>query len=180
MAHPRRGRNIVRQVSSVIRPVAESDLPEVLALNNGAVPAVNALEPGDLSWFVSIAHSFLVHPAGDGSVAGFVIGLHGPGLAYESLNYTWFSRRYERFVYVDRIVVGASGRGGGVGRALYDAFSARGRDDGHEVLLAEVNIRPRNDGSLRFHDRYGFRSVGEQDTEDGAKRVTLLEKRLDG
>ena len=43
-----------------------------------------------------------------------------------------------------------------------------------------MNVRPRNDGSLRFHQRYGFTAVGEQDTEGGAKRVTLLEKRLDG
>jgi predicted GNAT superfamily acetyltransferase len=167
-------------VSSVIRPVVESDLPVVLALNNDAVPAVNALEHADLSWFVAVAHSFLVQSADDGSIGGFVIGLHGPGLAYESLNYAWFSSRYVRFVYVDRIVVAASGRGAGVGRGLYDAFSARGLDDGHDVLLAEVNLRPRNDGSLRFHDRYGFRSVGEQDTEGGTKRVAMLEKRLDG
>ena len=44
----------------------------------------------------------------------------------------------------------------------------------------EITISDRNDGSLRFHDRYGFVSVGEQDTDAGAKRVTMLEKRLDG
>lgn len=162
----------------VIRPVTDDDLDEILALNNGAVPAVNRLAAADLEWFGAVAHSFLVAPTGTGGVAGFVIGLDGPGLGYDSLNYAWFSERYERFVYVDRIVVAESGRGGGVGRDLYDAFGDRGRTDGHEVLLAEVNVRPRNEGSLRFHERYGFVSVGEQDTEGGAKRVTLLEKRL--
>ena len=167
-------------VAGPIRDVAEGDLDRILELNNAAVPAVNPLVADDLWWFAEVAHSFLVAPDAVGGVAGFVIGLHGPGLAYDSLNYTWFSARYDRFVYVDRIVVAESGRGGGLGRRLYDAFGARGRDDGHDVLLAEVNVRPRNDGSLRFHDRYGFRSVGEQDTDGGAKRVTLLEKRLDG
>jgi hypothetical protein len=163
-----------------IRPVTDADLDEILALNNAAVPAVNGLESADLAWFAEVAHSFLVAQGDDGGVAGFVIGLHGPGLAYDSLNYAWFSARYDRFVYVDRIVVADSGRGAGVGRRLYDAFGVRGRADGHEVLLAEVNVRPRNHGSLRFHERYGFVSVGEQDTEGGAKRVTLLEKRLHG
>lgn len=163
-----------------IRVVADTDLEEILEHNNAAVPAVNRLTRADFDWYAEHAHSFLVRPGTDGSVAGFVVGLDGPGLAYDSLNYAWFSARYERFIYVDRVVVAASGRGGGVGRSLYDAFAARGRADGHHTLLAEVNIRPSNDGSLRFHERYGFRSVGEQDTEGGAKRVTLLEKRLDG
>lgn len=163
-----------------IRTVADADLDEILALNNAAVPAVNGLQSADLAWFADVAHSFLVETGPDRGVAGFVIGLEGPGLTYDSLNYTWFSERYDRFVYVDRVVVAEAGRGNGVGRRLYDAFGDRSRADGHDVLLAEVNIRPRNDGSLRFHERYGFSAVGEQDTEAGAKRVTLLEKRLDG
>jgi predicted GNAT superfamily acetyltransferase len=160
--------------------VTSDDLVEILDLNNAAVPAVNALEATDLDWFATVAHSFLVHPAADGSVSGFLIGLDGPGLPYESVNYEWFSARYEHFVYVDRIVVAESGRGSGVGRSLYDAFGARGLEQGHHTLVAEVNLRPRNDTSLRFHERYGFRSVGEQDTDGGAKRVSMLEKRLGG
>jgi len=163
-----------------IRLVDNSDLDQILELNNTAVPAVNELQMSDLDWFVEHAHSFLVKPTAQGRVAGYMIGLHGPGVGYHSLNYKWFSERYDRFVYVDRIVVAEAGRGQGVGRALYDEFAARGRADGHEVLLAEVNIKPRNDVSLRFHDLYGFKPVGEQDTDGGAKRVVMLEKRLDG
>ena len=170
----------MRHVSAPIRTVTSDDLAGILDLNNAAVPAVNALEASDLDWFASVAHSFLVHPAADGSVAGFLIGLDGPGLDYESLNYAWFSERYEQFIYVDRIVVDAAGRGAGVGRSLYDTFGARGVEHGHHTLVAEVNVRPRNERSLRFHERYGFRPVGEQDTDGGAKRVSLLEKRLDG
>ena len=46
--------------------------------------------------------------------------------------------------------------------------------EGHELLLAEVNTRPRNDISLRFHERYGFEPVGERDSEDGTKTVVML------
>lgn len=161
-----------------IRVVTDADLDEILEHNNAAVPAVNTLERSHLEWFVEKAHSFLVAPADDGTVAGYLIGLAGPGVDYDSENYEWFSARYDRFIYVDRIVVAEGGRGKGLGWQLYDAFADRGRADGYELLLAEVNVKPRNDGSLRFHDRYGFISVGKQDTEGGTKRVTLLEKPL--
>ncbi len=161
-----------------IRVVESDDLTQILQHNNAAAPAVNELEHSDLEWFVQHAHSFLVQPGEDGLVAGYVIGLDGPGIGYESLNYEWFEQRYNRFVYVDRIVVTESGRGLGTGRALYDEFAGRARSESHEVLLAEVNVRPRNDVSLRFHEAYGFVPVGEQDTEGGSKRVVMLEKRL--
>jgi len=163
-----------------IRLVDNSDLDQILQLNNAAVPAVNELQMSDLDWFVEHAHSFLVKPTAQGRVAGYMIGLHGPGVGYHSLNYEWFSKRYDNFVYVDRIVVAEAGRGRGIGQALYDEFSGRGRADGRPVLLAEVNIVPRNDVSLKFHDLYGFKPVGEQETEGGAKRVVMLEKRIDG
>jgi predicted GNAT superfamily acetyltransferase len=160
-----------------VRPVVDADLDEILAHNNAAVPAVNELTRADLDWFVDVAHSFLVIDAPDGSIGGFMIGL-GPGVDYDSLNYAWFSARYDSFIYVDRIVVAESGRGLGVGTDLYEAFAHRGREGNELVMLAEVNIKPRNDVSLAFHDARGFVSVGEQDTEGGTKRVTMLEKDL--
>lgn len=162
----------------MVRVATSDDLDEILAHNNAAVPAVNELSRGDLEWFSAHAHSFLVVDSPDGTVAGFLIGLTGPGVDYDSLNYAWFSARYDDFIYVDRVVVAERGRGLGVGSRLYDEFARRGRADDHSVMLAEVNIRPRNEVSLGFHAARGFVSVGEQDTEGGAKRVTMLEKRL--
>jgi hypothetical protein len=46
------------------------------------------------------------------------------------------------------------------------------------VLTCEVNLRPPNEGSLRFHRRLGFREVGRQETPYGAL-VTLLALDLD-
>jgi hypothetical protein len=111
-----------------------------------------------------------------GRVVGFLVGLEGPGLDYASLNYRWFGERYERFLYVDRVVVDPAGQGRGLGRSLYEAFVERA--EGHTALCAEVNIRPRNDGSLAFHDAFGFAPVGEQDTEAGSKRVRMFAKEL--
>ena len=163
-------------MTTELRPVSESDLPGVLALNNAAVPALNELDAANVAWFSEHAAVFDVAVDGDGLV-GFLIGLT-EGSSYGSPNYGWFRDRYERFVYVDRVAVAPRSRSQGVARRLYDRLAAVGAASGAPVMLAEVNLRPRNDVSLAFHERYGFRPVGEQDTEGGTKRVVLLERDL--
>ena len=159
-----------------LRSFVEDDLGAVLALNNAAAPAVNELTSSDLEWFAEISHLFLVSESVIGEerqITGFLIGLLGPGVDYESINYNWFTSRYESFLYVDRVVVGESSWGQGNGRRFYEALAASGSDQ--PVMCAEVNIKPRNDRSLIFHEKFGFIPVGEQDTEGGSKRVQLME-----
>ena len=159
-----------------LRSYVEDDLGAVLALNNAAAPAVNELTSSDLEWFAEISHLFLVSESGIGEerqITGFLIGLLGPGVDYESINYKWFTSRYESFLYVDRVVVGESSWSQGNGRRFYEALAASGSDQ--PVMCAEVNIKPRNDRSLIFHEKFGFIPVGEQDTEGGYKRVQLME-----
>ncbi len=43
--------------------------------------------------------------------------------SYDSVNYRWFAERYERFLYVDRVVVAAAQHGRGFGLAQYAPFS---------------------------------------------------------
>lgn len=160
-----------------IRPAEQRDLPWALGLNNAAEPGVNGLSEAELTTLADWAAEFLV-VEDSGRPAGFVLALDGPGLPYESLNYRWFSRRFASFLYVDRIVVDARLRAGGLGRRLYGALAeaATGR---WPRVCAEVNVRPPNPASLRFHERFGFRPLDQQDTEGGAKRVQLLELPLD-
>ncbi|MBP8212095.1 MAG: hypothetical protein KAY11_21220, partial [Ilumatobacteraceae bacterium] len=61
----------------------------------------------------------------------------------------------------------------GIGRAFYDTLVVQ-FSGSWPVLLCEVNVRPRNDASLHFHHSIGFREVGQQDTDGGAKTVSLL------
>ncbi len=165
-----------------IERVRAEDLDAIAELNRGALPAVSSLDRHRLEWFAEVATAFLVargHDEAGDTVAGFLIGL-GPGLDYPSDNYRWFSSHYDDFVYVDRIVVAPGHRDAGLGTRLYDTFAEHGRRRGCPVMLAEVNIEPPNEGSLRFHRRHGFVAVGELDTENGTKRVVLLERRLGG
>ncbi|MDX1659502.1 MAG: GNAT family N-acetyltransferase [Nitriliruptorales bacterium] len=158
-----------------IRPIDDADLADVLELNQAHVPAVGSLDRDRLARLVAQAETAVVAEDGS-SLAGFVIALP-PGVDYTSPNYRWFSARYQDFVYVDRVAVSAEHQRAGVGQLLYDQVEAR---TDAPLFCCEVNLRPRNDASLRFHERRGFEPVGEQDTDDGAKRVLLLAKELDG
>jgi len=45
-------------------------------------------------------------------------------------------------------------------------------------MTCEVNIRPPNESSMRYHEMHGFVQVATQETEGGLKKVALLEKKL--
>lgn len=154
-----------------IRP---PDFAEVLALNEASVPHVNSIGADELDWFVRNA-AFAPAVRIEGRLAAFMIGLR-PGTDYKSPNYRWFCSNYDDFAYIDRIAVAQWARRRGVAEVLYDAFAASQPDA--PVMTCEVNIRPVNEGSMRFHERMGFRQVGSQETEGGKKEVALMEKKL--
>lgn len=143
-----------------LRPVADADLDALVALNAASVPAVSAADDAHMRRLVSGASPAWVVER-DGELTAFVL-LFRPGADYESPNYRWFSERYPDFLYVDRVVVAASERGGGLGTALYDAVADEAVRVGAPVVAAEVNLDPPNPGSSRFHRRCGFEQVGTQ------------------
>jgi hypothetical protein len=155
--------------------VTARDLAEVLELNEASVPHVSSVSAAEMRWFAEHAHYFRVVRNGE-SLAGFLIGLR-PGLAYQSLNYRWFCEHYPDFGYVDRVAVATNARRLGVGSRLYEDFAATLRGE-VDVMTCEVNLRPANESSMRYHEHLGFVQVGSQETEGGSKEVALLEKRL--
>ncbi len=160
----------------LIRPFADHDVPAALALNNACVPDVNELDESAVWRLLGISDLALTAEV-DGRFAGFCWTM-GPGQQYESLNYAWFSRQYDDFAYLDRIAVHPDFRRYGIGRAFYADLQERLRGV-RPVLLCEVNIRPRNERSLQFHAEIGFAEVGQQDTDEGTKTVSLLAMPLD-
>jgi uncharacterized protein len=66
----------------------------------------------------------------------------------------------------------------GLGKALYNKVFDQAKTQGLSLVTCEVNILPPNPESMAFHSKLGFRPVGEQDTDKGAKRVCLLAKNL--
>jgi predicted GNAT superfamily acetyltransferase len=170
------GEGNVNGEGRLIRHVTAADLARVLEMNNAAVPAVNALTASSLEDLVEWAHHFLVVEEEAKVVAVLITLLKGE--AYASRNYAWFSDRFDSFGYVDRIAVDPDVHSSGIGRSLYDEYAGRCRAEGLQRMCAEVNTRPRNDQSLKFHDRYGFVPVGEKATDAGTRSVVMLELEL--
>lgn len=161
-----------------ITAAVPADYPEILLLNDNAIPAVNSIPETTLAHLHR--HSAYLGVARDpgGLLAGFLLAL--PETAdYASINFGYFRRSYARFVYIDRIVVSDRHRRTGTGAALYADLESQVPDD-CPMLACEVNLHPPNPGSLAFHRRLGFDAVGEQDTEGGSKRVCLMVKPLAG
>ncbi|MBC8345930.1 MAG: GNAT family N-acetyltransferase [Candidatus Marinimicrobia bacterium] len=147
------------------------NLPQVLELNEAALPAVSSVTLVEMEHFLSIADYFRILKIKN-QIAGFLIAL-SPGKYYESLNYKWFEKKYKSFMYVDRIVISPPFHGNGLGRAFYDNLWDYSLEKASRITC-EVNIRPMNEGSILFHEKYGFKQVGTQETEGGKKEVSLL------
>jgi hypothetical protein len=98
-----------------IRETTVADLPAALALNNSSIPALNELDAAEIERLLGMAALALTAEVDD-AFAGFCITFP-PGVDYASLNYGWFSRQYDDFIYLDRIAVDPAYRRYGIGRA---------------------------------------------------------------
>lgn len=158
-----------------IRPAAEADIPAITLLNLRAAPHVNIVNEAFFRQWIADAAYFRVIEQ-NGSLAGFLIA-HTADADYDSLNFQWFREHYDAFVYVDRIVVAEPSRRNGIASALYDDLAEFTRPQAPRITC-EVNLRPPNETSMRFHERHHFREVGQQETENGNKTVSLMERVL--
>lgn len=159
-----------------IKNAGPVDYPELLRLNESCVPNVNSIDETEIAFFNQSARQFIKVVEGD-LLAGFVIAL-APGLAYESLNYQWFDRELDNFLYIDRIMVHPSFRKRGVATFLYKHLALVAVRDNLARLCCEVNLVPPNPHSLALHQGLGFVVQATQKTEAGSKEVSLMVKEL--
>lgn len=161
----------------MIRRYREDDAEAVKALNAACVPEVGPLDDQRLAGFADWAPYFKVVEL-DGAIVGLLVGL-GEDAPYGSPNFGWFVERHPRFAYVDRVAVAEDHRGAGWGPALYRDFEAWAVDNQKPMLCAEVNVEPPNPRSLRFHEIYGFETVGQfEPTGSPDYRVAMVVKPL--
>jgi uncharacterized protein len=162
-------------MSIIIRDVGEHELDSVLALNNAAGPNILPLDAHGLRFFHEHAAYFRVAEV-DGHIAGFLIALTQDA-PYQSSNFQWFRQRFERFMYIDRIVIASTRRGAGVGRVFYADVTSFAELRVPQ-LTCEVFLEPRNDVAVLFHGTYGFNEVGQQLMPGVERRVSMLTKSL--
>ena len=158
-----------------ISETTSDELPLIVKMNQEALPAVSSVSIQDMEHFLNIVDYFRTLKV-ENKIAGFLIAL-SPGKDYSSLNYKWFEKTYNSFMYVDRIVIDPSYHRNGFGTSFYNDLETFSIGKSSRITC-EVNIRPKNEGSIVFHETYGFEQVGTQTTEEGKKEVSLMSYKL--
>lgn len=154
-----------------IRDAAAADFSEILDLNEASVHFLSPLDAARLQRLHAEAGYHRVAVI-DGRIAGFLLAFR-EGCSYDSPNYRWFATRYERFLYIDRIVVAHADRSRGVGKLLYEDLFRFAEAAQVGRVTCEFDIDPPNEASRRFHAQYGFQEVGTQQVAGGTKSVSL-------
>lgn len=154
------------------RAIGDQDVAWILALNAQNEEATSPLDAARLRLMLGDAFHARAVNAADGFIIPF-----DQSSAYDSENYKWFRERYPRFVYVDRIVISASARRGGLARVLYTEVFDAARRAGRQTVGGEVNVDPPNPASDAFHDSLGFVEVGRATISNG-KTVRYIIKDL--
>ncbi len=162
-----------------IRPYRPSDLPILHAANVASEPGVGSATEAELGAWIDLSTCFVATNDQDEPL-GFITLIPTGEQRYDSLNLRWFeayqARTGKRVIYVDRIALRPEARGQGLGEALYEA--AFSTFSNHDEMVCEVNTRPPNDGSHRFHQRLGFVEVGQATYEPGEKAVMFYARTL--
>lgn len=173
----KRQRPGLNSMSYQVRDVDPASVSTIHAMNEDALPHVNSMPPAYFRAQVDRDSYFRAVYAGGRPVA-FLLAMN-EAADYDSLNFLWFREHYDRFIYIDRVVVDPAHHRRGHGLALYEDLVqwSSGRTP---RLACEVNIRPPNEPSMRFHQSQGFMPVGTQDTDGGRKTVSLMVREFDG
>jgi predicted GNAT superfamily acetyltransferase len=159
----------------IIRDICNDDLPALHAINEANVPEVGQVDEARLRALIDMSSVDLTVEV-DGQVAGFCLVLP-LGTGYDSVNYRWFTARYEDVMYLDRVAFDARFRRRGLGTLLYDEVERRVAASGTRGLALEVNVEPPNPPSLAFHGGRGYLEVGRQHTPYGTE-VSMMHKPL--
>ena len=155
---------------SAISDLSVQSSQALRALNNAFAQETSFLDEGDWARLTGMARFAFATP--DAFIVAF-----DEDADYDSPNFLWFRDRYERFIYIDRVVVAASAHGQGLGRALYETLFEAAKAAGYPCIVAEVNTNPPNPGSLSFHDKMGFEAV-EDVTWSSEKSVRYFARTL--
>ena len=147
-----------------------TEVPDSMALNIlYSLNQDNTPEVGDLKSLNSLCE--LIHMSAlnfyvleNNTIIGFVICFR-ENSEYKSLNYKYFKNKEDKFLYIDRVVIKDGYRRLGVGSYLYDHLHELAQKE-DIPLCCEVNIIPKNDISLNFHSKKGFKYDGEFHFDD--------------
>ncbi len=156
-----------------LRAISSNDVSQLVVLNN---VFATELSLTDIEGFSALIAGAFYAKSNSGLTAFLIAFSHRSD--YAGANFRWFKTATDRFVYVDRVAVAASAQGGGLAGALYDDLFASAAAAGYERVCCEVNIKPPNPASDRFHFKRGFTEIGRAELSDQGKTVRYLQMSL--
>lgn len=162
-----------------IKTATQEHFKEILRLNEELVQYLSPMDEGRLRHLYDESALHLVavdrvNDTGDSGdkVLAFLLAFR-EGADYDSVNYQWFMNHYEKFLYIDRVVVDIPAQGHGIGNAIYEEIFRYAKERQIPIVTAEIDIEPPNPISLKYHEKYGFKEVGKQEVANGKKIVSL-------
>ena len=159
--------------NSLVTTIASASVP-LLALNNAHATELSPLTLAGLNRLIQISFCATAVAAD----ASALLIAFDQSADYSSPNFSWFRERYDKFVYVDRVVTSPLCRGKGYAKALYTDLFQRAKDAAHSRIVCEVNLVPPNPISYAFHAGMGFTEIGRAAIHDGQKTVRYLVRSL--
>ena len=93
-------------------------------------------------------------------IVGFIICLR-EGSKYTSKNYNFFTDKFSKFLYIDRIAIESSYRRTGIGKKIYSEIELIANLN-KVPMCCEVNTLPLNEVSINFHKNFGFDEIGQR------------------
>ena len=135
-----------------------AELDNIYKINQANVPEVGSI--ANVSEFQKLLFmgSFNLIAKIDDEVIGYIVCFRDKS-AYGSINYKFFSETISKFLYIDRIAIKDTYRHQGIGKKIYEQVFNKANELGLPVVC-EVNTRPLNEPSLKFHRKLGFTECG--------------------
>ena len=156
-----------------IEQATKDDLEFILYLNQESVPAVSNSDIEMMDHFLAISDYFKVCKI-NGKSIGFLLALL-PGRDYNSEHYLRFNDQYKSFIYVDRIIFNKSYQNQGYGTIFYNDLLNSTKNKSLDIAC-EINIKPYNEKSIKFHKKYGFNEVGRKDIDSNKSVIYMIYK----
>ena len=150
-------------------------LTGLVALNNAFATETSPLTVEEFELLRRVSFSAIM--AGGLELPDALLLAMDEGSDYQGLNFQWFQARYDRFVYVDRVIVAQAAQGRGLARKLYEQLFREVAASGRGLVTCEVNAVPPNPASDAFHARLGFELVGTGSPHPG-KKVSYLARQV--
>ena len=152
------------EIINFSRSIPSNTLENLYSLNQENIPEVGSIR--SLESFASLLDRSSINLLikYKKQVIGFVICFR-ENLEYESLNYKFFNESKKNFLYIDRVVINSSYRRMGLGTMMYN-YLEYAADKEILPICCEVNSVPRNEISINFHIKNGFKEVGQKDFEN--------------